>query len=79
MGYLIAIGSLVGFSAYVFLLKRVRPSLATSYAYVNPIVAVALGAGLAGEAITWLELVALLFILTGVVLVALGRGKKAGG
>ena len=77
LGYLIAIGSLVGFSAYVFLLKRVRPALATSYAYVNPIVAVALGAGLAGEAITWLELVALLFILTGVVLVALGRSKKA--
>ncbi len=77
MGYLITIGSLVGFSAYVFLLKRVRPALATSYAYVNPIVAVALGAGLAGEAITWLELVALLFILTGVVLVAMGREKKA--
>jgi len=78
LGYLIVFGSLVGFSAYVFLLKRVRPALATSYAYVNPLVAVALGAGLAGETITWPELLALLFILTGVVLVALGRERKPG-
>lgn len=76
MGFLLIFGSLVAFSAYVYLLRRVRPALATSYAYVNPIVAVALGAGLAGEAITWPELLALLFILTGVVLVALGRDKK---
>lgn len=76
MGFLLVFGSLVAFSAYVYLLRRVRPALATSYAYVNPIVAVALGAGLAGEAITWPELLALLFILTGVVLVALGREKK---
>jgi drug/metabolite transporter (DMT)-like permease len=76
MGFLIVFGSLVAFSAYVFLLRRVRPALATSYAYVNPVVAVALGAGLAGEAITWPELLALLFILTGVVLVILGREKK---
>ncbi|HEU5199896.1 MAG TPA: drug/metabolite exporter YedA [Ktedonobacterales bacterium] len=76
MGFLLIFGSLVAFSAYVFLLRRVRPALATSYAYVNPIVAVALGAGLAGEAITWPEMLALLFILTGVVLVILGREKK---
>ena len=76
MGFLIVFGSLIAFSAFVYLLRRVRPSLATSYAYVNPIVAVALGAGLAGEAITWPELAALLFILTGVGLVALGREKK---
>ncbi len=73
--YLIVFGSLVAFSAYVYLLRHVRPSLATSYAYVNPLVAVILGASLAGEAITWQVLAALLFILTGVVLVALGRGK----
>jgi drug/metabolite transporter (DMT)-like permease len=76
LGYLIVFGSLVAFSAYGYLLKRVRPALATSYAYVNPLVALLLGAALDGEQITGIELLALLFILTGVVLVVLGRGKK---
>jgi drug/metabolite transporter (DMT)-like permease len=74
--YLILIGSLVAFSAYGYLLKRVRPALATSYAYVNPLVALLLGAAFAGEQITGVEVIALLFILTGVVLVALGREKR---
>lgn len=77
LGYLIIFGSLVAFSAYGYLLKRVRPALATSYAYVNPLVALLLGAAFAGEQITGIEIFALLFILTGVVLVALGRQKPA--
>jgi drug/metabolite transporter (DMT)-like permease len=77
LGYLVVFGSLVAFSAYGYLLKRVRPALATSYAYVNPLVALLLGAALLGEQITGIELIALLFILTGVVLVALGRTRKA--
>lgn len=48
--YLIVFGSLIGFSAYVFLLnQRVRPALLTSYAYVNPVVAVLLGVSFGGE------------------------------
>lgn len=48
--YLVFFGSLVGFSAYVHLLnKHVRPALMTSYAYVNPVVAVLLGMVFAGE------------------------------
>jgi drug/metabolite transporter (DMT)-like permease len=45
-------GSLVAYVAYVHLLRTVRPSLATSYAYVNPIVAVILGLTLGAEVIT---------------------------
>lgn len=69
MAYLI-FGAIVAFSAYVYLLKRVRPALATSNAYVNPVIAVALGSLLAGEHLTGTELGALVLILAGVGLLA---------
>lgn len=47
--YLVVAGSLVGFSAYSHLLRHARPATATSYAYVNPVLAVLLGAAIAGE------------------------------
>ena len=71
--YLGVVGSLVGFSAYTYLLGRVRPALATSYAYVNPVIAVLLGAWLLGERIEGTSVIAMLIILVGVVLVALGQ------
>lgn len=43
LGYLIAFGSLVGFTAYIWLLRHVQPSIVSTYAYVNPIIAVILG------------------------------------
>jgi drug/metabolite transporter (DMT)-like permease len=49
MAYLIVAGSLVGFAAYHHLLVHARPALAMSYAYVNPVLAVILGAALGGE------------------------------
>ena len=52
VGYLIVIGSLVGFTAYVWLLRVAPVSFVATYAYVNPIVAVALGWLLLGETIT---------------------------
>lgn len=73
--YLVVVGSWVGYSAYIYLLGRVRPALATSYAYVNPVVAVALGALLAGERITGTTVVSMVVILSGVGLVLLGRQK----
>jgi drug/metabolite transporter (DMT)-like permease len=76
MAYLIIGGSLVAFSAYGYLLRHVRPALATSYAYVNPLVAVGLGVALAGEQITTIELLAMLTILSGVGLVSLGRDRR---
>lgn len=73
LAYLTVFGSLIAYSAFTFLLDSVRPALATSYAYVNPVVAVLLGVGLAGEHITAYALVALPIILLGVGLVAIAR------
>jgi len=75
LAYLIVFGSLIAFSAYGYLLRVVRPTLATSYAYVNPIVAVALGIALAAEPIGSNGILALLVILVGVGLVATSRGS----
>ena len=67
--YLIVFGSFVAYSAYLFLLNNVRPALATSYAFVNPLVAMLLGAWLADEVIGGAEYAALVIILVGVSLV----------
>ena len=75
--YLIVFGSIVGFSAYVWLLHHVRPALAGSYAYVNPAIAVALGAWLARERFGAHELVAMGVILLGVVAITLAKAAKA--
>jgi drug/metabolite transporter (DMT)-like permease len=74
--YLAVFGSLIGFSAYNYLLGKVRPALAASYAYVNPVIAVILGALVAGERITWIGITAMLIILTSVALVMLGQKDK---
>lgn len=74
--YLTTIGSLIGFTAYSYLLRTVRPALATSYAYVNPVVAVVLGALLASERISQTGLVAMFIILAGVVLIVLKPGSR---
>ncbi|HEY0992627.1 MAG TPA: drug/metabolite exporter YedA [Kofleriaceae bacterium] len=56
--YLFVFGSLLGVTAYNWLLRHARPVVATSYAYVNPVLAVLLGAALSGEALGWTTLVA---------------------
>jgi drug/metabolite transporter (DMT)-like permease len=73
LAYLIVFGSIVAFTAYSYLLQHVRPSLATSYAYVNPVVALALGVTLAGEQVTLIALIALPIILIGVAIVLFTR------
>ncbi len=73
--YLITFGSLLAFSVYGYLLRHVRPALATSYAYVNPVVAVCLGVIFVGEGITVMTVVAMVVILVGVGLISLGHGK----
>jgi drug/metabolite transporter (DMT)-like permease len=72
--YLAIFGSLIAFSAYIHLLKTVRPALSTSYAYVNPVVAVGLGLTVGGETITGPVLIALPLIVVSVILVA-GRRR----
>jgi drug/metabolite transporter (DMT)-like permease len=74
--YLAAMGSLVAFTAYLYLLNTVRPALATSYAYVNPPVAVLFGALLGGESVHAFDLVAMAVILGGVALIALARERR---
>ena len=69
--YLVVFGSVVAFSAYNFLLERVRPTLASSNAWVNPILAVALGAGLGGEALGPSVWIASVLVLGAVVLLSL--------
>ena len=69
IAYLIVFGSFIAYSAYLFLLKAVRPALATSYAFVNPVVAMFLGVWLAHETIGRNEYVALMIIIVGVLLV----------
>jgi drug/metabolite transporter (DMT)-like permease len=62
--YLAVAGSLVAFTAYTWLLGHTRPAVATSYAYVNPVVAVALGAALGGERVG-LEVLAAVVLIAG--------------
>jgi len=66
--YLALIGSIVGFTAYVWLLHNVRPALATSYAYVNPAIAVLLGTVVLHERFDADTMLAMAVILASVVL-----------
>jgi drug/metabolite transporter (DMT)-like permease len=63
----VVFGSLITYSAYVWLLRRVGPARLSSHGYVNPMVAVALGAGFAGEPITMAVIAASVLILASVV------------
>jgi drug/metabolite transporter (DMT)-like permease len=69
--YLIVFGSLIGFSAYIWLLGVVSPVKVSTYAYVNPVVAVLLGWALAGEPLTARIFVAAAVIIGAVVLLTL--------
>jgi drug/metabolite transporter (DMT)-like permease len=74
--YLVVFGSLVGFSAYSWLLAHSRPAVAMSYAYVNPVIAVLLGAALGGEHLGWATLGATVLIGGGVMAaVVVGRSS----
>jgi drug/metabolite transporter (DMT)-like permease len=72
--WLIVAGSFVGFSCYLWLLRNVRTSLVSTYAYVNPIVAVTLGALVLGEVVT-----ARLFLSGAIVLASVALIVSAGG
>ena len=78
LAYLIVFGSWIGFSAYLYLLRRVRPAVATSYAYVNPVVAMVLGVAFGGERIEAGEWAAMPVILAGVALVGFAHRRTGG-
>jgi drug/metabolite transporter (DMT)-like permease len=69
--YLIVFGSIVAFTAYVWLLRVSTPARVSTYAYVNPVVAVLLGFALAGEPLTPRMIIAAAVIVSGVVLITL--------
>jgi len=76
IAYLVVFGSLAGFSAYVWLLQ-VRPATQVStYAYVNPVIAVILGVVFAGEHISFIQLSGLFTILGSVLLINLAKYRK---
>jgi len=74
--YLVTMGSLVGFSAYVWLLSVKPATQVSTHGYVNPVVAVLLGVFFAGEHMTRLQFVGLGVILTSVVLINIAKYKK---
>ena len=74
LAYLIVVGSLIGFTTYVWLLRSAPISLVSTYAYVNPIVAVALGALILGEAITVQMVVAGAAVLVSVAVILRSGG-----
>ncbi len=81
--YLIIFGSLIGFTAYSWLLKNARPTMVSTYAYVNPVVAVLLGWSIAGESLTGQMLIGAAVIVVSVALVTsqkkLSKNSESGG
>ncbi|MET1080609.1 MAG: drug/metabolite exporter YedA [Pseudomonas sp.] len=76
LAYLVLFGSIIAFSSYLYLLKHVRPAAATSYAYVNPVVAVLLGIVFAGEQVGPEEWLAMAVIISAVVLIGLPQWRQ---
>ena len=76
LAYLIIFGSLVGFTAYSWLLKNARPSMVATYAYVNPVIAVLLGWLIAGESMTGQMLIGAGIIVGSVVLITSQNTKE---
>lgn len=74
--FLVVLGSLVAYSAYMYLLKTVRPLVASSNTFVNPIVAFVVGIAFASETVTGTEYAALAVILVGVFLVLTSENKE---
>jgi drug/metabolite transporter (DMT)-like permease len=74
--YLVTFGSLVGFTAYIYVLKAVTPAKASTYAYVNPVVAVFLGWAIAGEPVTTQTVAAAGVILAGVAMITVSQARR---
>jgi drug/metabolite transporter (DMT)-like permease len=72
--YLMIFGALIGYSAYVWLLRVARPARVATYAYVNPLVAVLLGWLVAGESLTVRMGMAAVVIVAGVAMITVEQG-----
>jgi drug/metabolite transporter (DMT)-like permease len=76
LAYLAVFGSIIAFSAFLYVLKHARPAVATSYAYVNPPVAVLFGVMLVGESVGPYDLAGMAIILLGVGAITLARQRR---
>ena len=74
--YLVVAGSIIGFTAYVWLLHHESPTKVGTYAYVNPVVAVLVGYFFGGEALGMRTVLGTVFVLTSVVVITTTRAKK---
>jgi len=75
--YLILFGSLIGFVSYTWLLRNAPTPIVSTYAYVNPVVALFLGSVIAGEALDGQDILSALIVLAGVVLITTARSLGA--
>jgi drug/metabolite transporter (DMT)-like permease len=78
LAYLILFGAIVAYTAFVWLIRNAPPTVASTYSYVNPMVAVFLGWALGGEAISSRIVLAALVIVAGVALVTFAARKEKG-
>lgn len=74
--YLIVFGSIVGYNSYIWLLKNAEPALVSTYAFVNPIVAVFVGWAIAREQLTSNSIIALIIIITSIVIITFSNNRK---
>ena len=77
IAYLIVFGALIGFSAYLWLMRVSTPSRVATHAYVNPVVAVLLGWAMLGETVTARTAIAMVVIVAAVVLIVTGPARSA--
>lgn len=77
LGYLIFFGSIIAYSAYIWLLKNVNPTWVSTYAFVNPVVAVFLGWLLAGEKLSLNALSAALIVVLSIFFMTMTFKRKA--
>jgi drug/metabolite transporter (DMT)-like permease len=75
--YLIVFGSLIGFGSYIWLLKASDPTLVSTYAYVNPVVALFLGWALGGETLAISDIAATAIILCSVIIITRKQAQEA--
>lgn len=76
MGYLVVFGSIVGYGSYIYSLSNLPAAVVSTYAYINPIIAVILGWAILDERLDWMLALATALILAGVILVQVGARKQ---
>ena len=76
LGYLTLFGSVLAYTSYIYALRHMRTTNMSLYAYINPVVAVILGGLILHEQVTWVSIVAMCVILSGVALVQMRRMQE---